>query len=86
MNFNIIDKGGWHFGWLRDVNSIINKLESYCHTEHNNDYFKNKNFIEKCINEKKNFFNTNDTLELVNLIDLPTYIQDNKDKYYKWLA
>ena len=57
INFNIVEKGGWHFGWLRETSSIIKKLESYAHSEHNTDYYKNKSFIEKCINEKKKFVN-----------------------------
>ena len=86
LNFNIIENGGWHFGWLRNADSIISKLESYCHSEHNNEFYKDKKFIEKCKNEKKNFFDTNIKLKSVNLIDLPRYIQNNKDKYTEWLS
>ena len=86
INFNIVEKGGWHFGWLRDTSSIIDKIESYAHSEHNINYYKNKNFIEKCINEKKNFFDTNEILKKVNLNELPEYVQNNIEKFKKWLA
>ncbi len=86
MNFKIVEKGGWHFGWLRKTSSIIKKLESYAHSEHNTDYYKNESFIEKCINEKKNFFNKKEILEMVSLSELPEHIQSNSDKFKKWLA
>ena len=86
INFKIVEKGGWHFGWLRETSSIIKKLESYAHLEHNTNYYKNKSFIDECINEKKNFFNTGEILRIVNLSELPEYIQSNSDKFKKWLA
>ena len=86
INSKIVEKGGWHFGWLRDTSSIIKKIESYAHSEHNTNYYKNNNFIEKCINEKKNFFNTNEILKEVNLNELPEYVQNNIEKFKKWLA
>ena len=49
-------------------------------------YYKNKSFIDECINEKKNFFNTGEILKIVNLRELPEYIQSNSDKFKKWLA
>ena len=45
-NIKIIDNGGWHFGWLRTSESIINKLESYAHSEHNTEYFKDKSLLD----------------------------------------
>ena len=85
-NIKIIENAGWHFGWLRTSESIIKKLESYAHSEHNTNYFKNKNLIDQCINEKKNFFNKNETLRISSLNELPLYIQKNFEKYKDWLA
>ncbi len=85
-NFQIIENGGWHFGWLRNASSIIKKLEAYAHSEHNNEYYKNKNLLEDCINKKKNFFNKKETLQISSLKDLPVHIQNNSEKYKEWLA
>ena len=86
INFKIVEKGGWHFSWLRETSSIIKKLEAYAHSEFNTNYYKNKSFIDECINEKKNFFNTGEILKIVNLRELPEYIQSNSGKFKKWLA
>ncbi len=85
-NVKIINNGGWHFGWLRTSDSIIKKLESYAHSEHNTEYFKNKNLLDQCIREKKNFFNKRETLRTKTLEELPDYIQKNFEKYKDWLA
>tara|TARA_B100000029_G_scaffold7176_1_gene7599 strand:+ start:1573 stop:2376 length:804 start_codon:yes stop_codon:yes gene_type:complete len=85
-NFELIENGGWHFGWLRDTESIISKIQSYAHSEHNTEYYKNKKFIEKCINEKRNFFNTNEILQLLDSSLLPIYIQKNFNKYSNLLS
>ena len=85
-NIKIIENGGWHFGWLRNSESIIKKLESYAHSEHNTDYFKNKNLLDQCIKEKKNFFNKNETLRIAPINEMPQYIQKNFEKYKDWLA
>ena len=86
INFKIVEKGGWHFSWLRETSSIIKKLEAYAHLEFNTNYYKNKSFIDECINEKKDFLNTDEILKIVNLRELPEYIQSNSDKLKKWLA
>ena len=85
-NIKIVDNGGWHFGWLRTSESIINKLESYAHSEHNTEYFKNRNLLDQCIKERKNFFNKNETLRVATLNELPIHIQKNFEKYKDWLA
>ena len=51
-SFKIIENGGWHFGWIRNINQIINKVESFAHTEFNNDKFKDFDFINECIQER----------------------------------
>ena len=85
-NIKIIDNGGWHFGWLRTSESIINKLESYAHSEHNTEYFKDKSLLDRCIKEKKNFFNQNELLRVASIDELPLYVQKNLEKYKSWLA
>ncbi len=84
-NFKIIENGGWHLGWLRNVPSIIKKLEAYAHSEHNTENYKNIILLEECIKEKKNFFNKNEKLEVAKSDSLPVYVQNNLNKYKEWL-
>ncbi len=84
-NSKIIENGGWHFGWIREISQIIQKLESFAHTEFNNDKFKNFDFIEECIKKKVNFLDTNEKLEKIELNQLPKYLIKNKNKFKHFL-
>ena len=48
-SFKIIKNGGWHFSWLGNINFIKEKLKSFAHTELNNSFFNNDEFINSCI-------------------------------------
>lgn len=39
-------EGGWHFSWLGGYDSYIEKLESYSHTEYNEEKFKTREYFE----------------------------------------
>jgi len=80
-NINI-PESGWHFSYLGGIDKIIEKIESYAHTEYNNPEFKNKDRISKIINEGKDLFNR-DLKFKINKIDYnyPKYILDNFDKF-----
>ena len=84
--FKIIRNGGWHFGWLRNSDEIIQKINSYAHTEHNINQNNNKNYIEDCMDKNVSFLNNNEKLLLNEEIDfLPKYILKNIDLYRKWI-
>ena len=84
--FKIIRNGGWHFGWLRNSDEIIQKINSYAHTEHNLNQNNNKNYIEDCMDKNISFLNNNEKLLLNEEIDfLPKYILKNIDLYRKWI-
>ncbi|MDA7806743.1 hypothetical protein N8963_05620, partial [Candidatus Pelagibacter sp.] len=84
-NFEVIEKGGWHFGWIRDINQIINKLESFAHTEFNNNKFKNHQFIKECMDKNLNFLDTTEYLTKIKMSLLPNYLSNNKDKFKDYL-
>ena len=84
-SFKIIKNGGWHFGWIRNINEIINKLDSFAHTEFNNIKFKNYEYINECINKNINFLNTNEILTKIDISLLPEYLVSNKDKFKDYL-
>ena len=84
-SFKIIENGGWHFGWIRNINQIINKVESFAHTEFNNDKFKDFDFISECIQRKVNFMDKNEKLKQIELINLPMYLINNKQKFKNFI-
>ena len=84
--FKIIKNGGWHFGWLRSADQIVDKINSYAHTEFNTIENNKKEYIEKCIKNKIVFFDKNEKLTFKNKnFNLPKYITDNIDKYSQWI-
>ena len=44
---------GWHVSYCFEINDIIRKFESFAHTEHNIDKYKDKEYLFKCIKEGK---------------------------------
>lgn len=49
--------GGWHWSYLGGKEVIKNKIQSFSHTEYNNESFYNDNHIEYCLNHGKDIFN-----------------------------
>ena len=84
-NFKIIEHGGWHFGWIRDISQIIDKIESFAHTEFNNDNYKNFKFINECINKRVNFLDINEKLNKIEISHLPMYLIKNIEKYKNFI-
>ena len=84
--FQIIEDGGWHLGWLRKSEKIIEKINAYAHTEHNILKNNSKDYIEKCIKENISFLDPDDKLFLNNKLNyLPKYILDNIDQFKEWI-
>jgi len=48
--------GGWHFSYLGGVEKIMDKINSYSHTELNTPQINTKNFIEKKIENGEGIF------------------------------
>lgn len=74
-DINNFDSGGWHFSNFGDVDFMINKLESWSHTESNKPHFKNRETLTKCIKEGIDPFNS-PGLDLLHITEtyLPKYI------------
>ena len=86
FNFKLIENGGWHFGWLKNSHGIMKKLESFAHAELDRTSIKNNEFIEKCISDKINFLNTDQKLIHDKNLNLPSFIQENKNRYKDFLC
>ena len=52
----IINNGGWHFSFLKDPESIRNKIISYSHQEYNTKEFTNTDLIKKKISMGEDLF------------------------------
>ena len=84
FNFQIVKNGGWHFGWIKSVDEIIKKVESFAHTEYNNNKYKNYEFISDCIEKNLNFLNTAEKLKEIDINLLPLYLIENKNRFKKY--
>lgn len=92
-----VSNGGWHFSFLGNVDWIIEKLESYSHSEYNTKYFKNKANIEKKIKDSIDFLERKKgdpnlggkdpfimkRVEIDN--SFPDYLRNNKQKFSKYI-
>ena len=85
-NFEVVKNGGWHFSWLKSVENIILKLDSYVHKEFNNELFNTKKYILNCIKNKINFLDPQEKLEVKNInFSFPKYVLNNKNLFSEWI-
>ena len=59
-------------------------MESFAHTEYNNNKYKNYEFINDCIKKNKNFLNTEEKLKEIDISLLPLYLIEKKNKFKKY--
>ena len=95
-DIHFVKNGGWHFSYLKNPKDIEKKLKSYLH---HIDYDKNPLGIEKIkniINEKKaiydlrvdqrkNKFEAKNQLIKIDINQMPSYIQNNIEKFREWI-
>jgi len=75
----VIKNGGWHFAYLGGVDKIIQKIESYAHTEHNKENFKNPDRIKKLISDGKSLYGDRMQCTFVSIDSTyPEYISKNQ--------
>jgi len=79
---HVIKDGGWHFSYLGGVEKIIEKIESFYHTEYNVEEYKNPDKIEKAINNGRDIFGRKLQYQFVKLDStFPKYILENEKKF-----
>ena len=96
-NIQFIEKGGWHFSYLKKASGVEKKLKSI---RHHIEYDLNPlgiKKIEDMIKERKliynyktdqrtaNKFDNNEILSKLEFTKLPEYIQKNKSLFSDWL-
>lgn len=83
---NIIPNAGWHFSWFGGKDRIIEKLESYSHSEFNVPEFKTDEHVEECIMTGNDLFNRGRGMIIdLNDMPLPETIAQNINKYQYWV-
>lgn len=77
-----IENGGWHFSYLGGVDAIIQKLESFAHSEYNKPEYKNPEKIKTLIQSGQDIFGRGFQYQFIPIhSDFPEYIVQHKDKY-----
>ena len=71
---------------FNESTSIVKKINSYSHTEHNIPLYNDSNYIKDCIDKGKNFLDADDILKVeTDLEKLPKYIKNNIKKFDEWI-
>jgi len=95
-NIFYVNDGGWHFTNIKSPKDIEKKLLNYTHHYEFEQSGLTLADLRKKISEKKIIYdhnvdqrsskwNSNKTLEKIELIDMPSYLQKNYKKYSNWL-
>ena len=58
INYQVIDKCGWHLSYFGDIYYIRNKLRNFSHQEFNNEMYTNIKYIKDKIENQVNLFDT----------------------------
>ena len=85
-DLQIIKDGGWHFSYLQSPDSILKKIYSFSHGEHNKPEFANQENIKEKIKMKENIFGLKFSYKKVDIDHTyPKYITENKEKLKEWI-
>ena len=84
-SYSIIEEGGWHFSWIGNAKTIVNKIESTAHTELDQKEIKDIKNIETHIKQKKSFVDKSSFQRVDIESNLPSYIYQNKEKFRQFL-
>ena len=96
QNIYFINDGGWHFSNIKNAKAIEEKLKSYLHHREFDIEPLSVEKIDEIIKEKKTIydlkvdksiskFNKGQKLTQLDLSLLPGYIQNNIEKYKRWI-
>lgn len=77
-----IKDAGWHFSYLGGIDKIVQKLESYAHSEYNKPAFKEPAYIKNRIQAGGDLFGGRRKFKVLEKEDmLPDYLLENKAAY-----
>lgn len=84
-----VDDACFHCSWcFSNLTQVVNKVEAYSHTEHNQEKYKDRSWILDRFRNGQDLFEREwDTFEYVeNNLDLPQYVLDNQDRFEYMLS
>ena len=83
----VIEHGGWHFGYMGDKTWLLDKAQSFAHTEVNNPEFLAQIDPDKSIEQGTSWDrNSNDKYVIVELDHyFPKTLINNREKYQKYI-
>ncbi|KAF9311324.1 hypothetical protein BG003_007544 [Podila horticola] len=80
----LVEDACWHCSWCFDkMESYVDKMKSYSHTEHNNPQYQTQEWIIDHVNRGVDLFDRDwvSYKYLENNFDMPGYIRRNKNKF-----
>ena len=83
-NMNVVNDAGWHFSYLGGPEKIAYKIESFSHSEFDNDNIKNRDRIKDRVNKGIDLFDRpGRPRQIYTQIDksFPEYLRSNIDKF-----
>lgn len=87
-DFHTIHDAGWHLSSMGGIDKLKEKLESFGHHSHLDPSLKETDYLIRCLVKGQHFYApelANYKCELSNIDFLPKYIQDNAEKYKKYI-
>ena len=95
-NIKMINDGGWHFSNIKTPKMIEHKFKSYLHHFEFDQANLNENDIDNLVKKKQAIYDLSvdkrgskvgkgANLDRYNIKDLPSYIQNNLEKYKDWI-
>lgn len=82
----IIDKGGWHFSYLDTDDGIVEKIQSFSHTELATSEILSKINTAQILASSTDLFGRDGFhWSVVHDEDLPTYVLNNRQAFEPWL-
>jgi len=95
-SIHFVNDGGWHFSYIKTPEDIENKLKSYAHHREYDLRPLGIENIKKKIDKKESIydlktdmknskFNTGQDLITVDIKTLPSFLQNNLERYKEWL-
>jgi beta-1,4-mannosyl-glycoprotein beta-1,4-N-acetylglucosaminyltransferase len=77
--------GGWHFSWVMTPEQMIQKIESYSHTEHDIPAIKSVDAIRTAIQAGQDILKKGERFRLVELdASFPPYLREHLDQFREW--
>jgi hypothetical protein len=83
----VIEHGGWHFGYMGDNQHLRDKAQSFSHSEVNTPEFLEQIDVDASIAKRTSWKqDSDDRYEIVEVDNyLPKEIVDNQEKYQKYI-